>query len=118
MARARSADLGAVEAIRCFVDRRAEAARLVLVDGQTLHEVGAFCGWSFQSVDDWVRQAWAARERYREARAAEAKTTVSRGWQRVALVASAATVRRGRAELEQAGPPPATSVRRAKKASA
>jgi hypothetical protein len=118
MGTARSADLGAVGAIRCIADRRVEGAHLVLVDGKTLREVGAFCGWSFQSVDDWVRQAWAARERYREARAAEAKTTVSRGWQRVTLVASAATVRRGRAELEQAGPAPATSVRRAKKASA
>jgi len=62
--------------------------------------------------------ALVAPERYREAQAAEAKTRVSRGWQRVTLVASAATVRRGRAELEQAGPPPATRGRRAKKASA
>jgi hypothetical protein len=118
MATARSADLGAVEAIRCFADRRAEAARLVLVDGKTLREVGAFYRWSFRSVDDWVRRAWAARERYPEARAAEAKTTVTRGWQRVTPVAPAAAVRHRRAELEQAGPPPATRCRRAKKASA
>jgi hypothetical protein len=68
MATARSADLGAVEAIRCFVDRRA-AARLVLVDGKTLREVGPFYGWAFRSVDDFVRLAWAARERARPPRA-------------------------------------------------
>jgi hypothetical protein len=94
-----------------------EAAPLVLVDGKTRREVDAFYRWSSQSVDDWVRLAWAARKRYREAQAAEAKTTVSRGWLRVRLVASAATVRCGHAELEPAGPPLATRGRRAKKAS-
>jgi hypothetical protein len=40
------------------------------------------------------------------------------GWQRVTFVGPATTVRRWRAELEQAGPPLATRARRAKKASA
>ena len=61
---ARSADLGAVEAIRCIADRRVEAARLLLVNGRTLCEVGASYRGSFRSVDDWVRLARAARERY------------------------------------------------------
>jgi len=107
MATARSADLGAVEAIRCFADRRAEAERLVLVDG-----------WSFRSVDDWVRLAWVARGATARRGPPRPRRTVTRGWQRVTLVAPAAAVRHGRAELEQAGPPPATRGRRAKKASA
>jgi hypothetical protein len=63
MATARSADLGAVDAIRCFADGRVGAARLVLVDGETLREAGVFYRWSIRSVDDFVGLAWAARER-------------------------------------------------------
>jgi hypothetical protein len=53
MATARSADLGAVEAIRCLADRRAAASR-VLVDGETLREAGAFYRLFFRRVDDFV----------------------------------------------------------------
>jgi hypothetical protein len=96
------------EAIRPMLrmtEDRIEAARLALVEGQTLQGVANIFNWkSRQAVGDAVRIAWGAYEKYQEGKSAEANAGVlmPEGWERVELVAPRELIELFRAQIEEA----------------
>ncbi|RRD64171.1 transcriptional regulator [Comamonadaceae bacterium OH2310_COT-174] len=81
------------EAVRPLLNisaKRIEAARLALVEGQTLQAVGSQYGWSRQAVGDAVSVVWSRLHDYREAQRAAAHAAdaaLPPGWEQVTLVA-------------------------------
>ncbi len=92
------------EAVRPLLnisEERIEAARLALVDGQTLQGVANIYNWSRQSVDDAVGVVCRTLEKYHEAQQAEAKARpVPRGWVAVSFIAPRVLVAKFRADIE------------------
>jgi hypothetical protein len=87
-------------------DDRVEAARLALVDGQTLQGVANLYGWSRQAVGDAVGIVWKTFEKYHESQraAASAGALMPPGWEQVTLIAPTSLIARFRAEIAQAAP--------------
>lgn len=83
---------------------RENAARLAIVDGQTLKSVATLYGWSHQAVSDAVTVVWNTFERYRESQhvAANAVTSLPPGWEQVTLTAPHHLIPKFRAEIAQA----------------
>lgn len=119
------------EAVRPLLDNiakeRIEAARMVLVDGQSMPGVAVIFGWTRQAVYQCVGAVWAFFEKYNRSRRAEAiaQMELPPGWERVTLVAPSAMIAQFREQLAQvavtmpalAPPPiPATVVKKARAA--
>lgn len=85
---------------------RMEAARLALVEGQTLQGVANLYGWSRQAVGDAVNVVWKIFEKYHESQraAASAGTLMPPGWEQVTLIAPTSLIAKFRAEIAEAAP--------------
>ncbi|MEX3614684.1 MAG: TrfB-related DNA-binding protein [Burkholderia gladioli] len=99
------------EAIRPLLnisEDRMKAARMAIVDGQTLQGVANIFGWSRQAVGDAVSVVWRTFERYHESQrvAASAGTLLPPGWEQVTLIAPSHLITKFRAEIAQASPQP------------
>lgn len=96
---------------------RISAARLALVDGQTLQAVGEQFGWSRQAVGDAVRIVWQALERWRQSQcaAASAGALLPPGWEQVTLIAPRHLIARLRSEIAHAWPQPVKKAAKAVK---
>lgn len=97
------------EAVRPLLkisDDRVNAARLALVEGQTLQGVASIYGWSRQAVGDAVNVVWKTFERYNESQraAASAGTLMPPGWEQVTLIAPTSLIAKFRAEIANAAP--------------
>lgn len=112
------------EAVRPFLTRkiseaRIEAARLALVDGQTLQGVANLQTptWSRQAVGDAVRVVWAAYEQYKESQRAvnNAGALLPPGWEQVTLIAPTELVAQFRNQIATYAPPP-TPVKKKQRA--
>jgi hypothetical protein len=94
---------GVVPLLRIASDR-IEAARAVLVEGQTMQATAQRFGWaSRNSVLDAVNAAWRAFDSLHasQAAAARAATVLPPGWEQVTFIAPAPLIARFRAELEE-----------------
>ena len=80
-----AAEFDALKPLLNISDDRIEAARLALVNGQTLASVGEVYGWTRQAVGDAVAQVWKLHERYQESQraATNAGPLIPPGWERV-----------------------------------
>lgn len=87
---------------------RIEAARLALVEGQTLAAVGEKFGFTRQAAGDAVSVVWKRLEDYHEAQrvTASAGALLPPGWEQVTLIAPTPLVAKFRAEIAQWAPPP------------
>jgi hypothetical protein len=97
------------EAVRPFLkisDERIEAARLAMVEGETLSSVGSRYGWSRQAAGDAVRVVWQALESYQASQRATANAgaLLPPGWEQVTLIAPAHLIEKFRDEIAQAAP--------------
>jgi hypothetical protein len=97
------------EAVRPLLnisDDRANAARLALVEGQTLQGVANMYGWSRQAVGDAVRVVWNTFEKYHESQraAASAGTLLPPGWEEVKLIAPSYLISQFRQMIAAATP--------------
>jgi hypothetical protein len=96
------------DALRPFLlgrisDDRVSAARLALVDGQTLQGVASIYGWTRQAVGDAVGVVWRIFEQYQESQAVAQADAVPAGWKKVTLVAPVALIEKFRAEIAESG---------------
>lgn len=82
-------------------DDRIKAARMALVDGQTLQGIANIFGWSRQAVGDAVGVVWKHYERYHESQRAAmgAGTLLPPGWEKVTLIAPTSLIAKFRAEI-------------------
>jgi hypothetical protein len=99
------------EAIRPYLnisEDRENAARLALVEGQTLQGVANIYKWSRQAVGDAVAVVWRTYERYHESQraAANAGALMPPGWEQVTLIAPTHLIAKFRAEIAAASPQP------------
>lgn len=103
-----AAEFEAVRPLLNISDDRIKAARLALVDGQTLQAVGDQFGWSRQAVGDAVSVVWKKLEDYHESQrvAANAGALLPPGWEQVTLIAPIHLIAKFRSEIAQASPPP------------
>lgn len=112
------------EAVRPLVrisPERIEAARAVLVDGETMAATAERHGWkSRNTVFAAVESVWQAVDRHRESQAAAAGagTLLPPGWEHVTLIAPRSLIARFRADvaaeaakLEVGSPSPAAGRR-------
>jgi hypothetical protein len=99
-----AAEFDALKPLLNISDDRIEAARLALVNGQTLASVGEVYGWTRQAVGDAVAQVWKLHERYLESQraATNAGPLIPPGWERVELIAPKELVEKFRAEVAKA----------------
>lgn len=100
------AEFEALRPLLKISDERVQAARLALVDGQTLQGVANLYGWSRQAVGDAVKVVWKTFERYHESQraAASAGALMPPGWEQVTLIAPTALIAKFRAEIADAAP--------------
>ena len=112
-----AAEFEAVRPLLKISDDRIQAARLALVDGQTLQAVGDRFGWSRQAVGDAVSTVWRTLESYHESQraAANAGALLPPGWEQVTLIAPTHLIDKFRGEIAQASPQPVKKATRAKK---
>jgi len=112
-----AAEFEAVRPLLKISDDRIKAARLALVDGQTLQAIGDQFGWSRQAVGDAVSIVWKTLESYHESQraAANAGALLPPGWEQVTLIAPSHLITKFRAEIAQASPQPVKKATRAKK---
>lgn len=99
-----AAEFEAVRPLLNISDDRIKAARLALVDGQTLQGVGNLFGWSRQAVGDAVNVVWKTLESYHESQraAANACGLLPPGWEQVTLIAPSHLVAKFRGEIAEA----------------
>lgn len=117
-----AADFEAVRPLLKMSADRAEAARLALVEGQTLQGVATVYGWSRQAVGDAVDAVWRVFGLYNESQraAANAGALLPPGWEQVTLIAPSTLIARFRAEIAEfagghsAPPLPPTKPRKTK----
>ena len=102
------AEFEAVRPLLKISEDRIEAARAVLVEGQTLQALGERFGWSRQAVFDAVNAVWRTLESYHESQRAEsnAGTLMPPGWERVTLIAPSHLIAKFRGEIAEASPQP------------
>lgn len=115
--RTTAAEFGAVRPLLNISHDRIEAARLALVEGQTLQAIGDQFGWSRQAVGDAVSVVWRKLEDYHESQraAANAGALLPPGWEQVTLIAPSHLIAKFRGEIAQASPQPvATKISRTK----
>jgi hypothetical protein len=100
------AEFEALRPLLKISDDRVQAARLALVDGQTLQGVANLYGWSRQAVGDAVKVVWKTFERYHESQraAASAGALMPPGWEQVTLIAPTALIAKFRAEIADSAP--------------
>lgn len=112
-----AAEFAAVRPLLKISSDRIEAARLALVDGETLSAVGERFGWSRQAVGDAVGVIWQTLESYHESQraAANAGALLPPGWEQVTLIAPSHLIARFREEIAQASPQPVRQTRAKKK---
>lgn len=112
-----AAEFEAVRPLLKISDDRIKAARLALVDGQTLQAIGDQFGWSRQAVGDAVSIVWKTLESYHESQraAANAGALLPPGWEQVTLIAPSHLITKFRAEIAQASPQPVKKTTGAKK---
>lgn len=112
-----AAEFEAVRPLLNISDDRIKAARLALVDGQTLQAVGDQFGWSRQAVGDAVSVVWKKLEDYHESQrvAANAGALLPPGWEQVTLIAPSHLIAKFRSEIAQASPPPMQGKPRTRK---
>lgn len=84
---------------------RIEAARLALVDGQSLQGIATIYGWTRQAMHQTVGAVWGHFEKYSDARRAETlagpQLQLPPGWEQVTLVAPSVMVAQFREQLAQ-----------------
>jgi len=99
-----AAEFEAVRPLLNISDDRIKAARLALVDGQTLAAVGYQFGWSRQAVGDAVSVVWKTLESYHESQrvAANAGALLPPGWEQVTLIAPVNLIGKFRREIAEA----------------
>jgi hypothetical protein len=95
------------EAVRPFLGistERIDAARAVLVDGQTLQGAANPYGWTRQAVGDSVDVVWKAFEKWQESQraAASAGTLLPPGWEEVKLIAPSRLIAQFRQMIAEA----------------
>ena len=100
------AEFEAVRPLLKISTERTEAARMALVEGQTLQAVGSLYGWSRQAVGDAVDNVWRVLESYRQSQRAEAEAGVllPPGWEKVILIAPSHLIVKFRDEIARASP--------------
>lgn len=98
-----TAEFEAVRPLLKISADRIDAARLALVDGQTLQAVGDHYKWSRQAVGDAVNIVWKTLETYHQAQqaGATAGANLPPGWQQVTLAAPKSMISRFRAEIAE-----------------
>lgn len=111
------------DALRPFLnisEDRIAAARLALVDGQTLQGVGTLYGWSRQAVGDAVDAVWRTHERYNESQraASQSGALLPPGWEQVTLIAPTSLIAQFRAMIAEASPVSGAAKKAAKKVAA
>ena len=91
--------------LRISADRTA-AARLALVEGQTLQGVANLYGWSRQAVGDATRVVSKTFEKYRESQqaASRAGMLLPPGWEQVTLIAPSSLIADFRRQIAAAMP--------------
>jgi hypothetical protein len=112
-----AAEFEAVRPLLKISDDRIKAARLALVDGQTLQSIGEKFGWSRQAVGDSVGVVWKTFESYHESQraAANAGALLPPGWEQVVLIAPSHLIAKFRAEIAGASPQPESRTIKTKK---
>lgn len=84
---------------------RTEAARMALVDGQSMQGIATIYGWTRQAVHQAVGAVWGHFEKYTNARRAETlavpQVQLPPGWEQVTLVAPSTMVAQWREHLAQ-----------------
>lgn len=84
---------------------RIEAARMALVDGQSMTGIAAIYGWTRQAVSQSVSAVWGYFEKYSHARRAESLAVppvqLPPGWEQVTLVAPSSMVAQWRDQVAQ-----------------
>ena len=88
--------------LKSISEDRLAAARLALVDGQTLQGVGNVYGWTRQAVGEAIKAVWKVHKNYLESQSvsASAGTLLPPGWEQVTLIAPSALVARFRADID------------------
>lgn len=111
-----AAEFEALRPLLNISDDRVKAARLALVDGQTLQSIGDVFGWSRQAVGDVVSIVWRTLQRYHESQSAavNAGTLLPPGWEQVILIAPSHLIEKFRNEIAEASPQPAKTGKKKK----
>lgn len=106
------AEFEAVRPLLRISEDRVRAARLALVDGQTLQGVANIYKWSRQAVGDAVAAVWRTFERYQESQRAaiRAGPVVPLGWEQVTLIAPSSLIAQFKVEIEAAAQAAAKKV--------
>jgi hypothetical protein len=95
---------------------RQDAARMALVDGQTLQGIGNIYKLTRQAVGSSVSAVWKVYERWQESQraAAAASEAIPEGWERITIIAPSELIAKFRSEVTQAagGTPIKTPARK------
>ncbi|RZI54573.1 MAG: hypothetical protein EOP12_02175 [Pseudomonas sp.] len=95
---------------------RQDAARMALVDGQTLQGIGNIYKLTRQAVGSSVSAVWKVYERWQESQraAAAASENVPEGWERITIIAPSELIAKFKSEVAQAagGTPIKTTARK------
>lgn len=103
-------EFDAIRPLLNISEDRIKAARMALVDGQTMQGIANVFGWTRQAVFAAVNVVWRAAERYHESQRAanSAGTLLPPGWEQVTLIAPSSLIAKFRAEIALASQQPAT----------
>ncbi len=101
-----AAEFEAVRPLLANISReRTDAARMALVDGQSMQGIATIYGWTRQAVHQVVGVVWGQFEKYTQARRAEAlagpQVHLPPGWEQVTLVAPSTLVAQWRNQVAQ-----------------
>lgn len=83
---------------------RQDAARMALVDGQTLQGIGNIYKLTRQAVGSSVSAVWKVYERWQESQRASATASedIPEGWERITIIAPSELIAKFRSEVAQA----------------
>ena len=83
---------------------RQDAARMALVDGQTLQGIGNIYKLTRQAVGSSVSAVWKVYERWQESQRASgtASEDIPEGWERITIIAPSELIAKFRSEVAQA----------------
>jgi hypothetical protein len=83
---------------------RQDAARMALVDGQTLQGIGNIYKLSRQAVGSSVSAVWKVYERWQESQrtVAASSENIPEGWERITIIAPSELIAKFKSEVAQA----------------
>lgn len=95
---------------------RQDAARMALVDGQTLQGIGNIYKLTRQAVGSSVSAVWKVYERWQESQRAAATVSevIPEGWERITIIAPSQLIAKFKSEVAQVagGTPIKTAARK------